>query len=227
MSDNPDDKSPAARAEHRVAHYRLVLLLAEAKRLLDSDSLDLRTLRRINTTLHPILTRTTRWLREQNAEREHPTPRHDTRLTDFILTILRGAHGKELSVNDMHNALSRNRYARDIHRSLAALEKGGWIKRRYVQRFAKARPAELWHAVEVSDTHAPPQSPYIPGMFARPRQAAPTPPVPVNPPIWGNDDDPRVIAAKQRWLARQRGEDPRRARARAETPARPKSARWT
>ena len=176
VTDPPDDK-PWALHERRVDAHRLTLLLAEAKRMLDSGELSQPTIRHLNRALHPILTRRMQWLRQRQAERERPRPNVDHRLCDYLLTALRGSH-REMSLAELHDALSRNRKASDIHVALNALLKGGWATVRHVRRFPKKRSAEVWMATEVGDFIP---SPYTDGMFRdwakAQAEARPAPPI--------------------------------------------------
>lgn len=53
--------------EYRVAKYRLVCMLEETRYLLETDGLNPLIVRKINHELGVILTRQTRWLRQEQA----------------------------------------------------------------------------------------------------------------------------------------------------------------
>lgn len=137
---------------------------------------------------------------------------HDTRLGDYLLTILRGSR-REMSLGEIHDALSRNRHSRDIRLALAALQRGGLATSRILRRFPKKQAAEVWQAVPTSGSTPPPapqriffMKPPSPGI-ARPDDTPGTA-TPCYPPIWGDNSDPRVVRAKAAWEA-ERNKDPR------------------
>jgi hypothetical protein len=174
--------------------------------------------------LGPVVRRE-QWWQQRKANELHFSEA-DAKLASKIENLLSlGGEGPEYTRLQISNYLYRNSTSEEISRALSLLRRSGRALSREKVRFPGHKGAELWRLVRPTDFRYPPPAPdaglpqppkAIYGGIVRHRPAGAelswgedTALPLAKPPIWGNDDDPRVLAAKQRWLARQRGDNPR------------------
>jgi hypothetical protein len=225
-------------------HAQLQRVLETATALCKSGDIDRVAAAQMLKALGPVVRREQAYL-QQKASELHFTEA-DRRLAAKIENLLFFGGLGEYSRKEIGDYLGRNRTSEEITRALALLRRSGRALSRDRVRFEGHKAAELWRLTRPSDDirRYPPVPPDA-GMPRPPKVIyggiVPRPPgaeltwgrdavlPPATPPIWGDDRDPRVRAAKARWEAGQRGDKahmtPAEARPEVRTPA-ANGARW-